>query len=97
MDAIKTYAVGNGEITLSDHDAEELRIILQTEHLRKVIESLVKEYADDLNFNSEASRNNFISDLVEFNDDLISYDSIYHAETLTENIFLKAEAYGIVK
>lgn len=82
-----TYAVGNGEITLTKYDAEELRIILQTEYLRSVVKELIDEHEDCFKFNSPSTKNRFIDEIVEMNDDCINYDSSYYAEMLQENIF----------
>lgn len=97
MDNIRTYAVGNGEITLTDQDAEELRIILQTEHLRQVIDEIVGKNLDCFDFRTPSSRKHFVNDVVRLNDDCINYDSLYYKETLEENIFLRAEALNIYK
>lgn len=97
QDDSQTYPVGSGEITLSAHDAEELRIMLQTEYLRSVINGLIEENKDDFALNSRSSRRHFVDELVRLNDDLINYDSIYHKETLMENIYSKASEYKILK
>lgn len=97
MDSIKTYAVGNGEITLSAHDAEELRIILQTEHLRNVINGIIDENIDCFAFSSQSDRNHFVDELVRMNDDCVNYDSSYYGEMLEENIFNRAEELNIYK
>ena len=97
MDSIRTYAVGNGEITLTAQDAEELRIMLQSEHLEKVVTELIDQRADCFSFSSDSSRRHFIDEIVRMNFDLIDYDSSYYTEMLLENIFLRAEAYGIAR
>lgn len=97
MDSIKTYAVGNGEITLTKHEAEELRIILQTEHLRNVIDELIEQRADCFSFPGPRSRRLFVDDMVRLNEDLIGYDSSYYEEMLIENVFREAENRGIAR
>ena len=97
MDTIKTYAVGNGEITLTKQDAEELRIILQTEYLRKVIDEIVDENIDCFDFSSRSARNRFVDELVRMNDDCVNYDSSYYTEMLEENIFERAEEHKIAR
>ena len=97
MEDIRTYAVGNGEITLSAQDAEELRIILQTEHLRKVIDELIEQRIDCFSFHGPRSRRHFVDEMLRLNSDLIDYDSTYYTEMLIENIFREAEAKGIAR
>jgi len=94
MDNIKTYALGNGEITLTEHDAEELRIILQTEYLEKFIRERIKENAECFRF-TPASLRHFVDDMVRINMDMVDYDSSYYTETMEENLFLRAEELGI--
>ena len=97
MDNIKTYAVGNGEITLTAQDAEELRVILQTEHLRNVIDELIEQRKDCFSFQDPRSRRHFVDEMLRLNSDLIDYDSTYYTEMLIENIFREAEAKGIAR
>ena len=97
MDTIRTYAVGNGEITLTENDAEELRILLQTDYLRKVIDELVEQRIDCFAFHSPSSRAHFVDELVRMNDDCVNYDSSYYEEMLTENIFNRATQHKIMR
>ena len=97
MEDIRTYAVGNGEITLTAQDAEELRVILQTDHLAKVIDELIEQRIDCFSFRSPASRRHFVDELVRMNDDCVNYDSSYYEEMLVENIFRRAEEYKIAR
>ena len=97
MENIKTYPVGNGEITLTEQDAEELRIMLQTEHLRKVIDELIDERIDQFNFHGRRSRRSFVDDILRLHDDLISYDSLYYEETIMENIYNKANELNLLR
>lgn len=97
MNDIKTYAIGNGEITLTEEDAEQLRIMLQTDYLAKVINEIVDKNIDDLAFPSKSSRRHFVDNMVRLHDDLVNYDSIYYEETIEENIFRRAEELGLVR
>ena len=97
MEDIRTYAVGNGEITLTAQDAEELRVILQTDHLAKVIDELIEQRIDCFSFRSPASRRHSVDELVRMNDDCVNYDSSYYEEMLVENIFRRAEEYKIAR
>ena len=94
-DIIRTYAIGNGEITLTESDAEELRIILQTEYLARVIDGIIEENIKDFSFHSASARRHFVDEMVRLNDDLVSYDSLYYEETLEENIYHRAEELGL--
>ncbi len=95
MDSIKTYAVGNGEITLTKHDAEELRIILQTEYLEKFIRGLIKENNECFKF-TPASLRHFVDEMVRINSDWVDYDSSFHTEIMEENIFDRAGKLGLL-
>lgn len=97
MNTIRTYAVGNGEITLTEQDAEELRIILQTDHLAKVISELIQNNKDCFSFRSSASLRHFVDELVRMNDDCINYDSSYFKEMLEGNIFDRAKEHNLIK
>lgn len=93
----QTYAVGNGEITLTESDAEELRIMLQTEHLRQVIDEIVGNNIDCFDFKTPSARKHFVDELVRMNDDCVNYDSSYYTEMLEENIFNRAEELKIAR
>jgi hypothetical protein len=95
MDSTKTYAVGNGEITLTKQDAEELRIILQTEYLEKFIRGLIKKNSECFNF-TPASLRHFVDEMIRINSDWVDYDSSYHMEIMEENIFDRAETLGLL-
>ena len=95
MDSIKTYAVGNGEITLTAQDAEELRIILQTEYLERFIRELIKENRECFKF-TPASLRHFVDEMVRINSDWVDYDSSYHTEIMEENIFDRAGELGLI-
>ena len=93
--AIETYAVGNGEITLTTDDAEELRMILQTEYLRKYIEGVIEDHKELFHFNKNVSRTRFVDEMVGTLNDMVNYDSIYYEETITSNMCNKADELGI--
>lgn len=97
MEEIKTYAVGNGEITLTEQDAEELRIMLQTEYLKKRINEIIDENINYLKFPGPRSRRRFVEKLVVMNSDLVSYDSLYYEETMQENMFDTATDLGLLR
>ena len=97
MDNIRTFAVGNGEITLTAQDAEELRIILQTEHLTKVVNELIDEREDQFSFPRRRSRRSFVDDIVRLHNDLINYDSLYYEETIMENIYNRAAELNLLR
>lgn len=97
MSDIRTYPVGNGEITLSVQDAEELRVLLQTDYLTKVISELIDDQGDALHFPSRSARRHFIDECVSLNRDLVDYDSSYYAEMLIENIFDRAALYNFAR
>ena len=96
MDNIKTYAVGNGEITLSAEDAEELRIMLQSEHLERFIRERIKEHHSCFSFTPSSLRH-FVDDMVRMNSDMIDYDSSYYAEVMDENLFNRAAELNLLR
>ena len=97
MDNIKTYPVGSGEITLTEQDAEELRVMLQTEYLRRFINERIDKDIDSFSFKGPRSRRLFVDEVLRVNSDLISYDSIYFDETMTENIFDMASEMKLLR
>ena len=94
MENIKTYAVGNGEITLTKRDADELRHILQSEFVEYVVRIIIEDYEDSFHFTSEKSRSRFIQEIVERQDDLINVFGCYE-EMVQEDIFNYAEEIGV--
>ena len=94
MNTTKTYAVGNGEITLTAQDAEELRIILQTEYLEKFIRERIKEHSSCFKFTPSSLRH-FVDEMVRINSDWVDYDSSYHTEIMDENLFDRAAMYNV--
>lgn len=97
MADIRTYPIGNGEITLTAQDAEELRVMLQTEYLTKVINGIIDEHIDELKFPGPRSRRRFVDELVHLNSDLVNYDSIYYEENMQENMFDTAQDRGLLR
>ena len=94
MENIQTYAVGNGEITLTDFDAEELRIILQTKYIAYVINELIDSEPNLYKFNSEKQRYRFINEMVSRFTDLRDITGCYE-EMLEEAMLERAEELGI--
>lgn len=96
-DNIKTYAVGNGEITLSDSDAEELRIILQTEHVRNVMASIVHNNINDLNLPGKRCERSLVDWLTNAFGEYITIDpetDIHVTETAEDMMFGRADELG---
>ena len=96
-DNIKTYAVGNGEITLSDSDAEELRIILQTEHVRSVMASIVHNNINDLNLPGKRCERSLVDWLTNAFGEYITIDpetDIHVIETAEDMMFGRADNLG---
>ena len=85
MDSIKTYAVGNGEITLSAQDADELRKLLMFDYIENLITDIVKEDPDFFRFNSEKSRPRFCRELTDQYGDYVNVEDGYE-ETLRESV-----------
>lgn len=91
-----TYPVGNGEIMLTESDAEELRILLQADFYRKVINKIIDNNADCFKFNSEFSRQHFVNCFVDMCDDDINLEGCF-AENLEEAVFTYAQNIGIAR
>ena len=94
MDTIKTYAVGNGEITLTKQDAEELRIILQNEYIESVINEIIDATPEYFCFPSAKVRARFVNTLVSQHDDMRDILGGYE-ENMTESIFHLARHMGL--
>lgn len=97
MDTIRTYPVGNGEITLTEHDAEELRVILQTEHYEKAFNELIDQRIDCFKFRSTRERHALVENLLSLYHDDITNVSLAFEETMLENLFLEAERMNLVR
>ena len=95
MDSIRTYAVGNGEITLTAQDAEELRRILQFEYIEGCIENIIENNPDAFRFTSEHNRSRFVSRVAEMHDDLVDLYGSY-GECLDETVFHVGTCAGVV-
>lgn len=85
MDSTKTYAVGNGEITLSARDADELRKLLMFDYIESLITDIVKEDPDYFRFNSEKNSPRFCRELAEGYGDYVNVEDAYE-ETLRESV-----------
>lgn len=85
MDNMKTYAVGNGEITLTAQDAEELRKLLMFDYIEKLITDIVKEDPEYFHFTSEKNRPKFCRELADEYIDYVNVEDGYE-ETLYESV-----------
>ena len=94
MENIKTYAIGNGEITLSKRDADELRYILQREFLESVVRNTIEDNEEAFHFTSEKNRSRFVYEVVDVFDDLINIFGAFE-ETVYDYIFEHAEETGV--
>lgn len=94
MDSIRTYSVGNGEITLTAHDAEELRIILQTEHMENVVNEIIDADPSVYRFYSDKARSAFVSNIVSRYSDLRDVEYCF-AEVMEDAMLQYAEDLGI--
>ena len=94
MDNIKTYAVGNGEITLNNRDADELRYILQHDFVEYVVRNIIDDNEEALRFTSEKNRSRFVNEIVEKYDDLINVFGAFE-EMIYDTIFEHAEETGV--
>lgn len=94
MDTIKTYPIGNGEITLTAQDAEELRRILQFEYIEGCIENVIENNPDYFHFTSEHNRSAFVRKVANRYDDLVDVVGC-HGECLDEDIFYVASRVGV--
>lgn len=94
MDTIRTYAVGNGEITLTEQDAEELRIILQTEYVARVINELIDAEPDAYCFPSKKSRSRFVDEMTHRFSDLRDVEGCFE-EIVEDALLERADELGI--
>ena len=94
MEDIRTYAVGNGEITLTAQDAEDLRIILQTRHIKHVINELIDAEPDLYRFPSKRVRSVFVNTMVGRCFDLRDIEGCY-AEMVEDDMLEYADKLGI--
>ena len=93
MEDTRTYHVGNGEITLTAEDANELRRILQFEYIEGCIENIIENDPDYFVFNSEHNRSRFVSKVAERYDDLVDVYGC-HGECLDEDVYHVARCVG---
>ena len=94
MDNIKTYQIGNGEITLNKRDADELRYILQKDFLEYIVRNIVEYNEEAFHFSSDKNRSRFINDVTDRFDDLINIFGAFE-ETVSDYIFEYAEKIGV--
>ena len=94
MENIKTYAVGSGEITLTNRDADELRYMLQREFLEYVVRNIIEDNEGAFHFTSEKNRSRFANDVVDRFDDLVNIFGAFE-EMVYDYIFEHAEEWGV--
>lgn len=94
MDKIRTYPIGSGEITLTEQDAEELRMILQSEHIEFVVNELIDADPDVYRFRDRKHRNRFVSDIVSNSSDIRDIEGCYE-EILEDMMLERADELGI--
>ena len=94
MENIKTYAVGNGEITLTAQDAEELRILLQSDYIEHVIDELIDAEPGVYRFYSDRARSAFVHNMVSRCSDLRDIEGCYE-EILEDAMLEYADDLGI--
>lgn len=94
---VKTYAVGSGEITLTASDAEELRIMLQREHVHSVMEAVVHDNIDNLKLPGKRCERALADWLTEAFGEYVTIDpetDIHVIETAEDLMFGRAEDLG---
>lgn len=94
MEDIRTYSVGNGEITLTAQDADELRKILQFEYIEGCIENIIENNPECFRFTAEHNRSKFVSKVALMHDDMVNMYGCY-GECLDETVFHIAKCLGI--
>lgn len=94
---IRTYEVGSGEITLTASDAEELRIMLQRDHVHSVMEAVVHANIDDLKLPGKRCERALADWLTEAFGEYVTIDpetDIHVIETAEDLMFGRAEDLG---
>lgn len=94
MEDIRTYAVGNGEITLTAQDAEELRRLLQFEYIEHCINELIDTDPTFFHFTSEHNRPAFVRKVAERYEDIVNMEGGY-LECLDEDLTYVARRVGV--
>jgi hypothetical protein len=94
MDNIRTYSVGNGEITLTAQDAEELRILLQSDYMEYVINELIDASPKAYKFYSDKARRAFVNNMVLRRSDMRDIEGCFE-EMLEDSMLEYAEDLGI--
>ena len=80
------YTVGNRTIAFTEEEAEELRIRLQTDLVKKRINDIIDKNKDCFRFTSEKSRSWFVNELAGGYSDMIDVIDCY-GEILDEGVF----------
>lgn len=94
MEDIRTYAVGNGEITLSAQDAEELRRLLQFEYIEHVVNEAIDSDPSFFHFTSEHNRSAFVHKFADRYEDIVDITG-GHFECLDEDLTYVACRVGV--
>lgn len=95
MDTIRTYPVGNGEITLTAQDAEELRRILQFEYIEQCVKKIVSAAPEAFHFSSERNLPLFARKIAEMHWDMVDIEGGYF-ECLDETVYHIGTCAGVV-
>ena len=90
------YPVGNRMIAMTEEEADNLRVLLQTEFIRKRINDIIEKNSDCFHFTSDASRPLFVARLADMHYDLIDIVDCYE-ENLEEAVFQFARDMGVGK
>ena len=95
MEGIKTYAIGNGEITLTEQDAEELRRLLQFEYIESCVKEIISADPDSFHFTSEHNLPQFARRIADMHDDIVDMTGGY-CECLEESVYHIGKHVGVV-
>ena len=90
-----TYPVGNGEITLTIDEADELRKLLQFDYIEHCITNVIENNPDFFHFTSEHPRHKFARKVAEMYDDMVDMYGVY-GEALDESVFHIGKHVGVV-
>ena len=95
MENIKTYAIGSGEITLTETDAEELRRLLQFDYIESCVNRIIDNEPDAFRFTSDHNRPKFARKIADMHDDMVDMYGSY-SECLEETVFHVAKYSGVL-
>ena len=93
-----TVTIGYRTLLLDEKEANDLRIQLQTWHLRRVIDEIIDNNPECFDFDGEVSYEDFVN-AVQFRNEEYIYlnkgDAVY--ETIEEELFRTAEDFDIIR